>query len=49
MVMKMTKKKFNRYAFIYFRIRAKHPNWSRGQIKYCTIIYAWRRTRYDKK
>lgn len=31
------KKKFNRYAFIYCRIRAKHPNWSHVQIKYCTI------------
>lgn len=36
------KNKFNVYAFIYSRIRAKHPNWSHGQIKYCTV-YAWRR------
>lgn len=42
------KNKFNRYAFIYGRIREKHPNWSHGQIKYCTI-YAWRRTQHDKK
>lgn len=32
------KNKFNRYALIYCRIRAKHPNWSHGQIKYCTIM-----------
>jgi hypothetical protein len=42
------KNKFNRYAFIYWRIREKHPNWSHGQIKYCTI-YAWRRAQHDKK
>lgn len=41
---KFQKKKFNRYSFIYSRIRQKHPNWSHGKIKYCTI-YALRRNK----
>ena len=28
------KNKFNRYALIYCRIRAKHPNWSHGHQKW---------------
>ena len=38
------KKKFNRYSFIYSRIRNKHPDWPYGRIKYCTM-YAlyWRK------
>lgn len=38
------KKKFNKYALIYCKIRAKHPNWKHGQIRYCTV-YALRRNK----
>ena len=26
----------NRFMFVYSRIKKKHPNWSHGQIRYCT-------------
>lgn len=35
-------KKFNRFGYVYSLIKNRHPNWSHGQIKYCTM-YALKR------
>lgn len=29
--------KFNRFNYIYRAIKKKHPTWTHGQIKYCTV------------
>lgn len=29
-------KKFNRFVYVYLKIKKKHPNWAHGQIRHCT-------------